>query len=723
MAKEKKSYEVKDFAASKWPVTKYHAATKVAADPQEYQHLSSELKEDPEIALLALSKCDDEDLLNSLKKESGAVVKDRTPYVGVLAAAKKDYRIGLIIDGKGKRSMYMYLPESVKAHDSVVTSHITCYPDGYADLPDSVKKEKKWTKLAMDTFRYNAEYFYAMAPKEIREDTTFLLRPWLGREDKLRLSAYEWTARGYTEKTKEVLIKDIVPDKIKKDKETMLTLMVASSANILLADKELFKDREFLDDAVMMSAGVSVEPELPDEIKNDRDLALKYAPVSSWYAVLAAKTFNDDEEVMLAALKLSWNIEEKFRKCSTRLKSDKNFIDKCMKLYPRVYPELDDEFKKNPEYLKRYLLTIRAATFSHFKLFAKGDLLNEDIIRFALDLNEKEFAPLFPVKHIMDIDPTLLARLAEEYRVFNKAVYAKELAASKKALEKERAEKPEIKPETEKPAVKSKPEEKKTPEKDIPSIKHSGFEVIGASLLTEDDYDFCRDLIPAVEDKAWWLNDKGRQVTGEGEVVESHDPDAVSGIRPVLDYKGELNIGDSVNVTGTDFTVIFGNKMISNEVLATGTHKEAREKVGSLSADFWQFLRDHGSGAVIENSAEPVAGVNKETKSETETLVNKETFTTREPEKAEPGKTEESSVVKEPVKIAERTVSEKPTDEPKPRRYMTESKITGTIDERLEKAKTVLPHVTGKGIMGQAGPAPRNDEGVPQAVIASRKLF
>lgn len=668
MVRERTSYSAKDFDTSDWSQSKYAAALLVIKDPAAYSIFDEEITKDPDIALLTLSnmKIPHSELRDSFVAELEGKPSEHGMYIGMLAAAKKDYRVGIMIDEVGEQDFYLYLPDNVKRHPLVINNHLNLYDTGYCDLPEDIKKSRNiWKSLASKSIATN----YAAAPEEIRSDWKLSLKAlnristlteFTVRRNELQKDGYYKTVCEHLSAAE--MIKRYVPESLRKDKESIKKLIFQNSCCVKLCDKELLKDREFLDFVINHSPlTIKNGPELPDEIKNDRELALKYAPVSKWYAVSAAKNFSDDEKVMLTAIN-GCKLSSIYLWASDRLKNDREFNVKCMWIYPFLYSAMNKEMKNDQEIFELYI-TASSDDRSQIKETTEGLVWTEEKIRFALDIDEQTFAREIPLDAIKDISPVLPARLAEEYPTFEDRYHKLRLRKSKALLEEERskgrfATDPReetasiVNPVSPSSSV-SKPETNISLPDDI--------KITGVTLITKEEYDLCCDLFPPMNAE-WWLKEKGF-VTVRGQTVMVTAEEQTCGVRVALEYEGDLPIGDKKEILGKPYTPIFGNKLLSNEFIGI-----------SSRADVDRIIHQWYDKNILPAEAATLAAP---------------THASHERHSAAVTSPDKSGSAEAPVKDQVR-------EETKPRKFLIGPKDMKTIQEKLEEAVDAVLKETPK---------------------------
>ncbi len=750
MAKEKKSYTMKDFNTTKWPIDKYNAALKVTKDSYNYADLDKKLREDPDIALLALSdwSVSASTYIPSLIAESGKGTPPpgTKPWIGILAAAEKDYRVGLLLDQKKNRLLYMYLPENVQNNSAVAKSHVTLYRAGYSDLPEDAKKDISLYRMNCHDAYYGAQS-YASAPEEIRKNWKLSINAISAATTNGNFNSNRCVLEknGYKEEYITEPIEKIVPDSIRNDKEALKKLIMCKNMNVTLCGEDALKDPVFFESIINMSTHAWRGPKLPKEMSEDRDLALKYGPVSGWYYTSISEKLYSDKDVMLAVIRGSVYKNAAYELCDGTLKDDYDFNKACIEIEPDIYTVLPWDMRKNQEFFEAYIYSLSSTSYIN-TTFVPEEVWNEDTARLALDVNEYTFSRYLPSLELYKQDATMLARLAEEYPVYAKTIEKSLLKRSKEALEMERAKSAEeSKPVETKPSKAAKTPAK--PEEDFTLLitLPNGIKINGAGAISSEEYDFCRDFVPETND--WWLSDAdGREASkvyndGMGEPcgVESVPVVVRTGIRPAINYEGELLVGDKMEIAGREYVTIFNNKLLCSDVVGITRYSDTGVGVykgSTLDTAIKDWYRNEVVKAyTTPEKDKPVEEANpveeasaKETPEDVLVIKDDETLAavllegiTEEipkPEKSETISEKTETVTK--VAPALFTESAEPV---KPYRFTPESGITGTLDERLSKAKAALPHVTGRGIMGQAGPVPRKEDGTPKAVITGKNLF
>lgn len=107
----------------------------------------------------------------------------------------------------------------------------------------------------------------------------------------------------------------------------------------------------------------------------------------------------------------------------------------------------------------------------------------------------------------------------------------------------------------------------------------------GITLLSIEEYEAARDMIPMAKDD-WWLRSPGgydywtAYVYGNGSVLDygyGVNNNAL-GVRPALDLElGDLRIGDTFELAGYMWTVINGNMALCNDIIARHCFREDYE--------------------------------------------------------------------------------------------------------------------------------------------------
>ena len=152
--------------------------------------------------------------------------------------------------------------------------------------------------------------------------------------------------------------------RLRDDKELLLLALRQGMTCISMASDRLKNDEEIAE--IVAKDGYAFS-HMSDNIKSNKKLILKIIEhEDDGYKVYGlfrevSKKFNDDEEVVLAAYKKSYEL---LRYASNRLKSDKNFIMKCVnnENFWRVFKYINDELKKDKDI---YSVALKNCVYSY----------------------------------------------------------------------------------------------------------------------------------------------------------------------------------------------------------------------------------------------------------------------------------------------------------------------------------------------------------------------
>jgi hypothetical protein len=159
---------------------------------------------------------------------------------------------------------------------------------------------------------------------------------------------------------------DFVSSELKNDKELMLALIRTNGHNLELINEEFKSDKEFVLAAV-----------------NSTRVALKYAN---------EKFLNDDDVLKCIILKFPHEITN----APIRIKKDREFISKLVKMHSGAWVNIDDEFKNDVKFLLDFWIYIKEimkdAINSDYSLNYNSKILldnmSEDIKPFFNSLNK-----------------------------------------------------------------------------------------------------------------------------------------------------------------------------------------------------------------------------------------------------------------------------------------------------------------------------------------------
>lgn len=114
---------------------------------------------------------------------------------------------------------------------------------------------------------------------------------------------------------------------------------------------------------------------------------------------------------------------------------------------------------------------------------------------------------------------------------------------------------------------------------------------IGASVLTSDDFNKSKDIIPAVQG-AWWLYEKPYCVSNNYK-ERSYSPNYAYKIRPVIiidEIKGNPKRGETIYINDVSFTLLSPRLLIKNncfEDRCTYTAANYESSVLKMCVDGW----------------------------------------------------------------------------------------------------------------------------------------
>ena len=149
--------------------------------------------------------------------------------------------------------------------------------------------------------------------------------------------------------------------------------------------------------------------------------------------------------------------------------------------------------------------------------------------------------------------------------------------------------------------------------KRIVTTENVNLDITGITLLSIEEYEATRDMIPMVKDD-WWLRSLSddasfaMSVCGGGEVYQrlgtgvlfglqlQYSVDSTLGVRPALNLElGDLRIGDVFELAGYVWTVINENVALCDDIIAKTCFREDWDAVDANNyeaSDVKKWLHD-----------------------------------------------------------------------------------------------------------------------------------